>query len=116
MTTALVALSRAYTKLPGARPHNVTDDGWRINRTTFRREDGTLWVCVDGAWTLDLTDPATGGVMLSAIAPVVMPVIDCDPRTGFALRAFGQRFAPGSGRPTLAEAIAHFAVAMGRAG
>lgn len=122
MTPALLALSRAYMALPGAprqdHPGYVTATGQKQPDGRWRTPDGYLWVWDDETtqMVLDLTDAATGGVMLDRLRPVMEPVIDCDPRTGYALRRMGERFTPGSGRATLAEAVARAAVALGRAG
>jgi len=122
MTPDLVALSHAYLSLPGAFVHRVTDDGWRINRASFRRQDGTLWVFVDGAWTLDLTDAATGGVMLDLLPVAVKVVTRTQPRS-FRLmwlaedgEGLGLRQHSTPWLDTLAEAVARVAVAVGRAG
>ena len=119
MSPDLIALARAYMALPGApTAHapmmvNVTaDEVW------FRDHDGIRWVDVappavdESEWVPDLADRATGGVMLDIIRPVAMPILDCDPRTGYALRRMGERFTPGSGCATLAEAVARVAVAF----
>jgi hypothetical protein len=113
MTPDLVALSHAYLSLPGAFVHRVTDDGWRINRASFRRQDGTLWVFVDGAWTLDLTDAATGGVMLARLGDAV-GIVEIGPdRIGLRYDSDCPTLGEGA---TLAEAVARAAVAVGRAG
>ena len=123
MTPALLTLSRAYMALQGAPVRDMIADeiGDEVagGFPRFRDRLGLLWapdpVARLAPWGLDLTDPATGGVMLSLMASgMLMPVID----TGHAycLRRLGERFDPKNNGATLAEAVARFAVnVVGRA-
>lgn len=121
MTPDLLALSRAYLALPGA-PVPISRDtphhGWRDG--IYRDDSGCRWRLIqsrdadtgkwdDGWWVLDLTDAATGGVMLS-----LLPVGDHERLTPGWLVHAGAGSAPSPGA-TLAEAAARAAVALGRA-
>lgn len=79
MTSALLALSRQLVALPGFPPRDMIADelvcgeaveGW----PGFRDKAGILWRPDTEAdrpapWLPDLTDPATGGVLLNLIPP-----------------------------------------------
>ena len=125
MTPALLALSRAYLALPGAPVYSTSDGGWIFHtgeRHAFRSATtGLLWfrdpdepasIRPRDAWyVLDLTDAATGGVMLSLLPS------GNDPErltAGWLVHTgYGSPPSPGA---TLAEAVARAAVALGRAG
>lgn len=132
MTPALVALSRAYTELPGALtvPAACCSDEC-ANIGHLCADDGTRWVfvpeagCEDigaGEWILDLTASAAGGVMLGLLPVAVKVVTRTEPRS-FRLmwlaedgEGLGPRQHTTPWLDTLAEAVARVAVAVGRAG
>jgi hypothetical protein len=73
-------------------------------------------------WVIDLTDPATGGVMLGLLPCAVKVVTRTEPRS-FRLmwlaedgEGLGPRQHTTPWMDTLAEAVARVAVAVGRAG
>lgn len=110
MTPALLALSRAYLALPGA----PTPKSVRFARNV----DGMFWVLVPDesgrlGWVIDLTDAATGGVMLARLGDAV-GIVEIGPdRIGLRYDSDCPTLGEGA---TLAEAVARVAVAVGRAG
>lgn len=64
-------------------------------------------------WLPDLTDAATGGVLLGRLSALGLTVSTYDDRTGYGVMLAGRYDIFGA---TLAEAVARVAVAVGRAG
>lgn len=131
MNPALLALSRAYMALPGApkqdHPGHVTATGQRLPDGRWRTPDGYLWVWDDETtqMVLDLTDAATGGVMLDRLGSAAWRVSRRHPAGNappwcadlyFSDRPHVAGVSPSVYCATLAEAVARAAVALGRAG
>lgn len=124
MNPELLALARAYMALPGA-PGMAGGSlsyvmGGRYQHRTF---DGMLWEYVAhpagmfGEWLPDLTNAATGGVMLDLLPFHVIPTRRDRPRVyGLVYVGLDERRHTTGLRATLAEAVARVAVALGRAG
>lgn len=113
MTPTLIALSRAYMALPGAPQWSNRLDFWRILDAARRYDDGTRWLRIEWTWTLDLTDAATGSVMLDLLAAGGQTVSTFDEPNTYWMMMGGRYEMFGA---TLAEAVARVAVALGRAG
>ena len=115
MTPGLLALARAYASLPGAPKMDPDHDGWTLARGLFRAAPtGILWRRGGDGWLPDLTDAATGGVMLDLLAEGGHTVCTFDSRPNrYAAMLNGHYEVYGA---TLAEAVARVAVAVGRAG
>lgn len=128
MNPTLLSLSRAYMALPGAPVRDMIADELAVNGTPdgyprFRDRAGLLW-CPDieadrpAPWVLDLTDAATGGVLAGAWVAEGGSVWIGPKSDGWRARPPGaSSLSPPTGRgATLAEAVAHAWLALGRAG
>jgi hypothetical protein len=122
MNSDLLALARAYMALPGAPKMDMyPSHGIHVHGgvSCLRDDTGARWIdaagpdCDEYEWLLDLTDDATGGVMLARLPGI--RTVDAHLQTirvGTRIGATGSR----AGGATLAEAVARVAVALGRAG
>lgn len=134
MSPDLLALARAYMALPGAPTMTETLLSYGVGAKCYRRDSaGVLWI--DGApenasdyeWLPDLTDDATGGVMLGMLGSAAWRVTRRHPAgdgSPWYADLYLSARKPGSVVPeefygaycaTLAEACARVAVALGRA-
>ena len=126
MTPTLLALSRAYLALPGAPKQEhagvVVATGLPLLGRRYRTPDGYLWKWDDETtqWLLDLTDEATGGVLVERFPELltVRTVRDADGNRmyfGSWRRATDRDECTLSPSPYLGEFVARAAVALGRA-
>lgn len=123
MTPTLLALSRAFGAIPGAPTAKHSNHSLYSGEglTYFRDGAGIRWVDAAGPdlddyeWLLDLTDAATGGVMLDRFARVGGFGVAFDPSVAVGRWLAGDWFDLVHEGATLAEAVARAAVALGRA-
>lgn len=128
MSPDLLALARAYVALPGAPTMTEALLSYGVGAKCYRRDSaGVLWVdgalenAIDYEWLPDLTDDATGGVMLGMLG--MLGGVSLDIRTGNVdcTRAVwgywldGEHWRVIQPCATLAEACARVAVPLGRA-
>jgi hypothetical protein len=116
MTPDLLTLARAYMALPGAPVRDMSADELAVDgyRAPWRQRDGAgiLWAPDNGGSLPDLTDDATGGVLLGMLP--ASRTVEMDPDIVSVVVFTGAGHAGGKGA-TLAEAVARVAVALGRA-
>lgn len=118
MSPALLALARAYVALPGALRLLATLGHGAV----WVRSDDTgvcwCWDAHESRWLPDLTDNATGGVMLGMLGGVSLDIrtgnVDCT-RAVWGYWLDGEHWRVIQPCATLAEACARVAVALGRA-
>lgn len=114
MTPDLLTLSRQLAALPGAPRRNMAMLRCDTDRNNgYRDSRGVRWVWDpdDHDFTaIDLTDPATGGVLLPTVGPCNVSRMTSGEWVILARGHIGEEGA------TLAEAAARVLVALGRVG
>lgn len=67
MTPDLLNLARAATKLEGAPTFKWGHRSLTAGPALLRQADGLCWFSDGEPWTLDPTDPGTGGILLALL-------------------------------------------------